>query len=331
MAKTILITGADGFIGSHLTETLVKNGNKVRALAFYNSFGNIGWLGALSPDVLDCVDVIFGDIRDASQMAKIMCDVDCVMHLAALISIPYSYLAPRSYIETNVTGTLNILQAAMDNGVEVLHTSTSEVYGTANYTPMDEAHQLVGQSPYSASKIAADQLAQSFFSSFELPVKIIRPFNTYGPRQSVRAVIPSIITQLQQNNNVIQLGSLTPTRDFNFISDTVNGFVKASNSQSGYGEAINIGGFEISIGDLVELISSEMNVEVEITSHRSRHRPSGSEVYRLCASNVKAQKLLNWQPEYSGIDGLKRGIRETISWFNETEHDTTQSGPIKFV
>jgi len=321
----ILVTGADGFIGSHLVQKLVQEGYPVKALVFYNSTGSIGWLNDLDPAELSEIEIIFGDVRDNSQMSKLMTNIQTVMHLAALISIPYSYLAPRSYVETNVIGTLNILQAARDKGASVIHTSTSEVYGTANYVPMDESHSLIGQSPYSASKIAADQLAYSFFSSFDLPVQIIRPFNTYGPRQSTRAVIPSIINQILNGKKELKLGSLTPTRDFNFVDDTVDGFLKALKNQSVFGEVINLGsGFEISIGQLVELIVEVMGADITVISDSAKIRPESSEVFRLFSSNLKAQKILGWQPEYGGIEGLKRGLEKSIYWYsNPSKNDNT--------
>jgi NAD dependent epimerase/dehydratase len=261
-----------------------------------------------------------------------MANIDTVMHLAALISIPYSYLAPRSYIETNVVGTLNILQAARDNGANVIHTSTSEVYGTATYVPMDESHSLIGQSPYSASKIAADQLAYSFYSSFGLPVQIIRPFNTYGPRQSNRAVIPSIINQILSGKREIKLGSLTPTRDFNFVDDTVNGFIKSLDNKSVFGEVINLGsGFEISIGQLVNLIAEVMKVDITVNEDSTKIRPETSEVFRLFSSNEKAQKILGWQPKFGGVKGLKRGLEKSICWYSKVAKNDTNQQNINFV
>ena len=328
----ILVTGADGFIGSHLVQNLVRKGIPVKALVFYNSTGSIGWLNDLSKDELSEIEIIFGDVRDNSQMSHLMANIDTVMHLAALISIPYSYLAPRSYIETNVVGTLNILQAARDNGANVIHTSTSEVYGTATYVPMDESHSLIGQSPYSASKIAADQLAYSFYSSFGLPVQIIRPFNTYGPRQSNRAVIPSIINQILSGKREIKLGSLTPTRDFNFVDDTVNGFIKSLDNKSVFGEVINLGsGFEISIGQLVNLIAEVMKVDITVNEDSTKIRPETSEVFRLFSSNEKAQKILGWQPKFGGVKGLKRGLEKSICWYSKVAKNDTNQQNINFV
>ena len=322
MPHQVLVTGADGFIGSHLVEGLVTRGHKVKALTMYNSFGTWGWLDSVPKEVLDQVEVVPGDIRDSIFVRHAMKGCSDVMHLAALIAIPYSYVAPEAYIDTNVKGTLNILQAAREASVEkVIHTSTSEVYGTARFVPITEDHPLHGQSPYSASKIAADQLAYSFYSSFELPVITIRPFNTYGPRQSARAVIPTIISQIASGASAIHLGSTSPTRDFNFVADTVNGFISALSSEKAFGETINLGsGFEISVGDTVELIAQLMNAEVTVTTDEARLRPIGSEVERLCADNQKAAQLLNWSPATSGIDGLKSGLMETIQWFQKPEN-----------
>jgi NAD dependent epimerase/dehydratase len=316
-AHQVLVTGADGFIGSHLVESLVTRGHRVRALTMYNSYGTWGWLDSIPKEILDQVDVMPGDIRDSIFVRHAMKGCSDVMHLAALIAIPYSYTAPEAYIDTNVKGTLNILQAARESSVEkIIHTSTSEVYGTAQFVPITEDHPLQGQSPYSASKIAADQLAYSFFSSFDLPVVTIRPFNTYGPRQSARAVIPTIISQIATGARTIHLGSISPTRDFNFVLDTVNGFVAALSCTEALGETINLGsGFEISIEDTVALIAQLMNVDITITTDENRLRPVGSEVERLCADNQKAAKLLNWAPSLSGLNGLKSGLIETIEWF----------------
>lgn len=313
----VLVTGADGFIGSHLTEALVKSGHDVRAFVLYNSFNSWGWLDHTSKSIRDHLDVFSGDIRDPNGVRTAMKDCDAVLHLAALIAIPYSYHSPDTYIDTNVKGTLNVLQAARDQGVRrVIHTSTSEVYGTARFVPITEDHPLQGQSPYSASKIGADQLAYSFYTSFDLPVVIARPFNTYGPRQSARAVIPTIITQMANGQRKIRLGAVSPTRDFNFVSDTVAGFISALESSAGLGEVINFGSnFEISIGDTAQLIAEVMNREVEIDTDETRLRPENSEVERLWADNSKAKKLLNWQPSYGGRDGFKRGLIETAEWF----------------
>jgi NAD dependent epimerase/dehydratase len=315
----VLVTGADGFIGSHLTEALVRNGYEVRAFVYYNSFNSWGWLDHCADDVQGKFEVFAGDIRDPHGVKKAMTGCDAVIHLAALIAIPFSYHSPDSYVDTNIKGTLNVLQAARELNVSrVIHTSTSEVYGTAQYVPIDEKHPLQGQSPYSASKIGADQLAFSFYSSFNLPVVTLRPFNTYGPRQSARAVIPTIITQIANGNNQIKLGSVTPTRDFNFISDTVNGFISALSSKSGIGEVINLGSnFEISIQDIASLIGEIMNQEIKVIDSDERIRPENSEVNRLWADNSKAKELLSWKPEYASLNGLKKGLEETVNWFKK--------------
>lgn len=317
MQTKILITGADGFIGSHLTEALVRRGYDVRAFTLYNSFNSWGWLDQCAEDVKGNFEVFSGDIRDPHGVKEAMKGCDAVLHLAALIAIPYSYHSPDTYVDTNIKGTLNVLQAARELGVSrVIHTSTSEVYGTARFVPITEDHPLQGQSPYSATKIAADQLAYSFYASFGLPVVTIRPFNTYGPRQSVRAVIPTIIAQLASGKHQIRLGAISPTRDFNFITDTVDGFIAALRSDIGHGEIINLGSnFEISIGDTVRLISEAMEVNVEIVTDEVRIRPENSEVQRLWADNSKARELFGWQPSYGGREGLKRGLAETANWF----------------
>jgi NAD dependent epimerase/dehydratase len=316
--RRVLVTGADGFIGSHLTETLVRAGYTTRAFVQYNSFNSWGWLDQCSADVSGGFDVFAGDIRDPHGVKQAMRDCDAVLHLAALIAIPYSYHSPDTYIDTNIKGTLNVLQAARELGVgRVIHTSTSEVYGTAQFVPITEAHPLQGQSPYSASKIAADQLAYSFYASFGLPVVIARPFNTYGPRQSARAVIPTIITQLAAGQKQIKLGAVHPTRDFNFVADTVGGFMAALRSETGLGEVVNFGSnFEISIGDTVRLIGEVMGVDVEIESDSQRMRPEKSEVERLWADNRKAADLFGWTPEYAGREGFRRGLQETAAWFS---------------
>ena len=316
--KKILITGADGFIGSHLTETCVRLGYDVRAFVYYNSFNSWGWLDSSPAEIRDGLDVFAGDIRDPFGVKEAMKGCDVVFHLAALIAIPYSYHSPASYVETNVSGTLNVVQAARELGVEkVIQTSTSEVYGTARFVPITEEHPLSGQSPYSASKIGADQIALSFYKSFETPVALIRPFNTYGPRQSMRAVIPTIIGQISAGQTKIRLGSLTPTRDFNFVDDTVRGFLSVAQSDQSIGEVINIGSqFEISVGDTVRLIGEAMNREITVEQEDARLRPEQSEVERLLASNEKAQQLTGWKPEYAGREGLKRGLEKTIEWFS---------------
>ena len=318
----ILITGSDGFIGSHLTEALVRAGHSVRAFVMYNSFNSWGWLDQSPKDIRDNLDVFAGDIRDPHGIKTAMKGCDTVLHLAALIAIPYSYHSPDTYIDTNIKGTLNVLQAARELGVKrVVHTSTSEVYGSARFVPITEEHPLQGQSPYSATKIAADQLAYSFYASFGLPVTIARPFNTYGPRQSARAVIPTIITQIATGKKQIKLGAVSPTRDFNFVHDTVAGFIAAMKSDKGLGEVINFGSnFEISIGDTAQLIAEAMNCKIEIITDEARLRPENSEVERLWADNSKAKTLFGWQPNYGGRDGFKRGIAETAQWFARPEN-----------
>lgn len=317
--KKILITGADGFIGSHLTEALVRAGHDVRAFVLYNSFNSWGWLDQCDPDVKGMFEVFAGDVRDPYGVRSAMKDCDAVLHLAALIAIPYSYHSPDTYVDTNIKGTLNIVQAARDLGVaKVVHTSTSEVYGTARFVPITEDHPLQGQSPYSASKIGADQIAMSFYTSFNTPVAIMRPFNTYGPRQSARAVIPTIITQIANGKRKLTLGAVHPTRDFNFVADTVDGFMAELGSERGIGEVINIGSnFEISVGDTARTIAEVMGVEVEIATDEQRLRPEKSEVERLWASNAKARELLDWQPKYGNLAGLRRGLAETVAWFKE--------------
>ena len=318
----VLVTGADGFIGSHLTESLVREGYDVKAFVYYNSFNSWGWLDHCQRDVKGGFEVFSGDIRDPHGVRKAMSDCDAVIHLAALIAIPYSYHSPDTYVETNIKGSLNVVQAARDMDLEkVVHTSTSEVYGTAQFVPITEEHPLQGQSPYSASKIGADQIAISFHKSFGTPVSVIRPFNTYGPRQSARAVIPTIISQVASGKREIKLGDVRPTRDFNFVEDTVRGFIRALNSDRSVGEVINLGNnFEISIGQLASVIAKQMGVEIQILSDESRIRPANSEVERLWADNTKALRLLDWAPEFSGISGLKRGLEVTARWFSRPEN-----------
>ena len=320
--KTVLVTGADGFIGSHLTEALVRQGFTVRAFVYYNSFNSWGWLDQCADDVKGKFEVFPGDIRDPHGVKEAMKGCDAVLHLAALIAIPFSYHSPDTYVDTNIKGTLNVLQAARELGVErIIHTSTSEVYGTARFVPITEDHPLQGQSPYSATKIAADQLAYSFYSSFALPVVTVRPFNTYGPRQSARAVIPTIITQIANGERQIKLGGLTPTRDFSYVQDTVNGFLSALISTNGLGQVVNLGSnFEISISETVALIAESMDATVEITSSEERLRPENSEVERLWADNSKAKELFGWQLSYSGREGFKQGLAETIAWFTKSEN-----------
>ena len=320
--KKILVTGADGFIGSHLTEELVRRGCDVRAFVLYNSFNSWGWLDTSPSEIKANLDVFSGDVRDPHGVRAAMTGCDIVLHLAALIAIPYSYHSPDTYVDTNVKGTLNIVQAARELGIaRVVHTSTSEVYGTARFVPITEEHPLQGQSPYSATKIGADQIALSFYASFGTPVSVIRPFNTYGPRQSARAIIPTIISQIASGQKTIKLGALHPTRDFNYVSDTVRGFIALAQSDAAIGEAINIGSnFEISIGDTVRLIAEVMNADIEIQTDEVRLRPEKSEVERLWADNSKAKNLLGWQPEYGDREGLKRGLQETAAWFSDPQN-----------
>ncbi|TKB95361.1 MAG: SDR family NAD(P)-dependent oxidoreductase [Nitrospira sp.] len=314
-----LITGADGFIGSHLTEALVRQGHDVRAFVLYNSFNSWGWLDYCAQDVQGKFEIFSGDIRDPNGVRTAMKGCDAVLHLAALIAIPYSYHSPDTYIDTNIKGTLNTVQAARDLGVaKVVHTSTSEVYGTARFVPITEEHPLQGQSPYSASKIGADQIAMSFFTSFGTPVTLLRPFNTYGPRQSARAVIPTIITQIANGLRQIKLGAVYPTRDFSYVADTVAAFIAALNSEQGVGEVVNVGSnFEISIGDTARLIAETMGTEIDIVTDQVRLRPENSEVERLWANNTKAKQLFGWQPAYGSRDGFKRGLAETVEWFQD--------------
>jgi len=317
--KKILVTGADGFIGSHLTEALVRAGHEVRAFTMYNSFNSWGWLDRCAADVKGKFEVFSGDIRDPNGVRTAMQGCDTVMHLAALIAIPYSYHSPDTYIDTNIKGTLNIVQAARDLPIEkVIHTSTSEVYGTAQFVPITELHPLEGQSPYSASKIGADQLAMSFYRSFDTPVAILRPFNTYGPRQSARAVIPTIITQVASGQRNIKLGAVHPTRDFNFVFDTVGGFLAALDSARCIGEVINLGSnYEISIGDTAREIAALMGADIKLTEDEQRLRPEKSEVERLWACNKKAHELLGWTPQYAGLHGFRLGLQQTIDWFKD--------------
>jgi len=343
----VLVTGADGFIGSHLTEELVRRGCSVRAFIYYNSFHSKGWLDHIPDEIKSEIEFIPGDIRDFSRVRQAAKGSETVFHLAALIAIPYSYYAPASYVDTNIHGTLNVLQAARELEIQkIVHTSTSEVYGTAKYVPISEEHPLRGQSPYSASKIGADQLALSFYDTFSTPIAIIRPFNTYGPRQSTRAVIPAIITQIAgygieggagtgkstgmlkgETNEVkpgtvkVKLGALTPTRDFNFIKDTVRGFIEVAQTDETTGEVVNIGSdFEISIGETARIIAGIMGKEIDVETDAERLRPVKSEVERLWADISKAKKLFGWQPEYGGKEGFIRGLQETVDWFCDPEH-----------
>lgn len=320
--KKVLVTGADGFIGSHLTEQLVQQGYDVRAFVNYNSFNSWGWLDESPKEITKNIEVFAGDVRDPHGVKTAMQGCSHVLNLAALIAIPYSYHSPDTYVDTNIKGTLNIVQAARELGVEkVVHTSTSEVYGTALYVPIDEEHPLQGQSPYSASKIGADQMALSFYRSFDTPVAIIRPFNTYGPRQSARAVIPTIITQLAAGKEKIKLGAISPTRDFNYVMDTVSGFISVMNSEKSIGEVINIGSnYEVSIGDTAKMIAEVMGKKIEIQTDEVRLRPEKSEVNRLWADNQKAKQLLGWEPQYGGVEGFKRGLQETAEWFSNPKN-----------
>lgn len=317
--KRILVTGADGFIGSHLTERLVRRGCDVRAFVQYNSLGGWGWLDESPVDIRKDLDVFAGDIRDPHGVRTAMTGCDVVLHLAALIAIPYSYHSPQTYVETNVLGTLNIVQAARDLGVgRVVHTSTSEVYGTARFVPITEAHPLQGQSPYSASKIGADQIALSFHAAFGTPVTVIRPFNTYGPRQSARAVIPTVITQVAAGAREIKLGAVHPTRDFTFVADTARAFEALAECDAAVGQTVNAGsGFEVSIGDTARQIIALMDRDVAIVTDDQRLRPEASEVERLWADSSLMQSLTGWSPEYGGGEGFARGLQQTIDWFGD--------------
>jgi len=319
--EKILVTGADGFIGSHLVERLVCDGFSVKAFVQYNSFNSWGWLDNISPDIKKGLEIFSGDVRDPFGVKAAMADCHTVMHLASLIAIPYSYHSPQAYVETNVVGTLNVLQAAREIGVErVIHTSTSEVYGTAQYVPINEMHPVQGQSPYSATKIAADQMAFSYYTSFNLPVITLRPFNTYGPRQSARAVIPSIIIQILKGERKIKLGALSPTRDFSYVDDTVAAFISALGSND-FGQVMNLGSnFEISIADTASLISQLIGSEIIITQDDQRLRPEKSEVNRLLSDNSKAMSLLEWKPTFAGEEGFKQGLMKTIQWFSCPEN-----------
>jgi dTDP-glucose 4,6-dehydratase len=318
----ILVTGADGFIGSHLVEALVRRGSKVRAFSLYNSFGTRGHLDDIAPEIQAEIEFFSGDVRDPGSARAAVEGCQAVLHLAALIAIPYSYQAPDSYVETNISGTLNLLTAARDLGVaKFVQTSTSEVYGTAQYVPIDEKHPLNAQSPYAATKVGADQMALAFQRSFEMPVAVIRPFNTFGPRQSARAVLPTIITQIASGMNAIRLGNIRATRDFCYVRDTVAGFLAVLESDRAIGEVVNVGGdFEVSIGDAVAIIAELMNREVSIEVDEARLRPAKSEVERLWAATDKARALTGWTPQFSGREGFRRGLAETITWFSEPRH-----------
>lgn len=316
MNKKVLVTGADGFIGSHLVEALVKDGYKVKALSYYNSFNYWGWLEDVN--CLDEIEVVTGDVRDPNFCRKLLAGSDIVFHLAALIAIPYSYIAPDMYVDTNIRGTLNICQAALEHNIKrLIHTSTSEVYGTACYVPIDEKHPLQPQSPYSATKIGADAIAMSFYNTYELPVTIARPFNTFGPRQSARAIIPTIISQIASGKKQIKAGDLTPTRDFNYVKDTCEGFIKLSQYPAAVGETVNIGsGREISIADVVQLIKKMMKSDAEIIMEEQRIRPEKSEVFRLLCDNRKIKEMTGFEPKYT----IDAGLEETIQWFTDPEN-----------
>ena len=317
----ILVTGADGFIGSHLVEKLVKLGHKVTCLVKYNSFGSNGWLDHIDKKIYKELKIISGDIRDSEFIITISKRKDYVFNLAALIAIPFSYESPNSYVDTNIYGTLNMLNACKRNNFKLIQTSSSEVYGTAKYIPINETHPIQGQSPYSATKISADYLSMSYFYSYDLPISILRPFNTFGPRQSNRAVIPSIILQMAKNKKFINLGLTSPKRDLSYIDDTINGFIKTLGKNKIFGEIINLGqNFEISIYDLYKLIGNLMDKEIPLKKENKRIRPKKSEVLRLKCNNTKAHSLLNWKPKYSKKEGLKEGLKKTIKWFCEEDN-----------
>ncbi len=318
------VTGADGFIGSHLVERLLHEGIAVKALAQYNSFGWRGWLDDIKPELLSGIEIVLGDVRDQSFMSEAIKGCDTVFHLAALIGIPYSYRAVESYVEVNVTGTVNVLQAARANQVErVVHTSTSEVYGSAQFVPMTEEHPLNAQSPYAASKIGADQFALSYHKSFETPVVVVRPFNNFGPRQSTRAIIPTIISQFLSKQEFVRVGALTPTRDFVFVRDTARAFLRAALASEVVGQVVNVGSnFEISVSEIIKSVSKLTGRELRIETEEQRVRPAGSEVTRLWADNSKALKLLNWAPEYGGLEGFQRGLAESMAWYRERDNES---------
>jgi len=321
-SKKVLVTGADGFIGSHLVEILIKSGYSVKAFCFYNSTSNWGWLDSVPADIKNEVEICLGDIRDTELVRREIKGCDEIYHLAALISIPYSYISPSSYIDTNIHGTLNVIQAAKEFNVDrVIHTSTSETYGTAQFVPISESHPLVGQSPYAASKIGADQMALSFWRSFQTPISVIRPFNTYGPRQSTRAVIPTIITQIASGRSKIKLGSTNPTRDFNFVEDTCKAYLAISKSSESIGKVINVASnFEISIGETAKMIAEVMDKSIEIETEDIRLRPKDSEVNRLYGDNNLIKKITDWEPQYSGLDGFKKGLEITSNWFSDKKN-----------
>ena len=320
--SNVLVTGADGFIGSHLVEKLIDKGDSVRAFCMYNSFGSWGWLDLISDEKKKNLDVVMGDIRDPFCVKNALKGTEKVYHLAALIAIPYSYKSPSNYVDTNIHGTLNVVQAAMELGLsKVIHTSTSETYGSAQFVPITEDHPLVGQSPYAASKIGADQIALSYFRSFNTPITVLRPFNAYGPRQSTRAVIPTIITQIASGKRKIRLGAISPTRDFNYVTDICDAFIAVGESQSSIGKVINAASnFEISIGETANLIANVMNVEIEIICEEERLRPELSEVNRLFGDNKLLKKLTTWDPIYGGKNGFKKGLLKTCDWFSNKDN-----------
>ena len=322
MIKKILVTGSEGFIGSHVVELLVNKGYSVKAHVLYNSFNSYGWLESLSNDLKNNIEIVMGDVRNFDSVKNSIKNCNRIINLAALVAIPYSYISPDSYVETNIKGTLNLLQAAREEKIEkFIHTSTSEVYGTAQFVPINEKHPLNGQSPYAASKIGADQMAIAYYRSFETPVSIIRPFNAYGPRQSARAVIPTIISQLANNIKNIKLGSLTPTRDFTYVTDIAEAFIAAINSKSNNGHVMNLGGgFEISVGDLANKIANLMNKEINIIEDKKRLRPKLSEVERLKSDYSKAKKILKWKPKFEGKKGFEKGMLKTINWYLDEEN-----------
>jgi NAD dependent epimerase/dehydratase len=320
----ILVTGSEGFIGSHLVESLIKRKYQVKALTLYNFRNSFGWLDALDPAIKKKIEIIPGDIRDLNFVRNISNNVDSIIHLAALISIPYSYISPKSYIDTNINGTYNILEAARINKVKkIIIASSSEVYGTANFVPITENHSLNAQSPYAASKIAADQIAISFFKSYNLPVTIIRPFNTFGPRQSIRAIIPNIILQAISKKRIVEVGNLFPTRDFTYVDDTVNGFVKALKNRDSNGQVINLGsGFEVSIKEIINILKKDFKLDFKIIKDEKRIRPARSEVIRLLACNKKAKNILNWKPQFIGISGFKKNLKKTLEWYKKNNYES---------
>tara|TARA_B110000971_G_scaffold220559_1_gene264484 strand:- start:3259 stop:4260 length:1002 start_codon:yes stop_codon:yes gene_type:complete len=322
MKKKILVTGGGGFIGSHLVETLIKDGYSVKTIVPYNSNNSWGWIDSFEPNIKKNLEIISGDICDQNLVSKLVKNVDVIFHLAALISIPYSYVSPRSYISTNIMGTLNLLEASRNSNVELfVQTSTSEVYGSSQYSPIDEQHPLNAQSPYAATKIAADQLALSYYRSFDLPVSIIRPFNTFGPRQSLRAFIPTIITQVLSSKKKIKLGNLNPKRDFSYISDTVRGFTSCIGKKRCLGQAINLGtGVVFSMQETLNLITEYIGKDVICEIDKKRLRPKKSEVDHLLSANNFAKKIINWEPEFKNKSGFKRGLQQTIEWFSKPEN-----------